>query len=146
MDYTRSHTTPFLLMIGSITDFESFTFVCEKKAVTTEIEERLSSGIITLLAVYFTYNLQFDPNVQLVLSFLQEKLLNIPVTGKLPISYRTQYEVFLAWRRRFMSQVTLMKSKISGCLRTLSPCGCNYHCIPRLVIVIYFYPDSMDSC
>ena len=62
---------------------------CEKKVVTGDISfgNRLISGIIVLLAVYFTYQLEFPPDIKLGLLFLQEKLLQIKVEGKLPIQY-----------------------------------------------------------
>ena len=62
---------------------------CEKKVVTGDIStgNRLISGVIVLLAVYFTYQLEFPQEVKLCLLFLQEKLLCISVKGKLPLQY-----------------------------------------------------------
>jgi len=43
--------------------------------------------VIVLLAVYFSYQLEFPNEVKLPLLFLQEKLLNISAEGKLPLQY-----------------------------------------------------------
>ena len=54
--------------------------------VTSEIEPRLSSAIIVLMSVYFTYNLQYATDTQLVMSYLQENFQHNP-TGKMLMAY-----------------------------------------------------------
>ena len=62
---------------------------CEKKVVTEDISvgNRLISGVIILLAVYFAYQLEFPQEIKLCLWFLQEKLLQIDAEGKIPLQY-----------------------------------------------------------
>ena len=59
----------------------------EKKFVTDELAagNRVITGIILLLAVYFSYQLEYPADIKLTLLFLQEKLLQITAEGKLPI-------------------------------------------------------------
>ena len=71
----------------SVDEILSQTVVCEKKVVATDFGDKIVSGVIILLAVYFVYEVEYPQQLKLPLTFLQEKLLQIPSEGRLPMSY-----------------------------------------------------------
>ena len=60
------------------------------------------TGLITLVAVYFTYYLEYKKDVFLALTFLQEKLTNTPVS----IAPKTHYN-------NLFRSVTLFEQKVT---------------------------------
>ena len=60
--------------------------ISKKKMVTTELtsDKRLLSGLMVLMLVYLTYELEFLIEVKFP---FKEKLLGIPEKGKLPLTY-----------------------------------------------------------
>lgn len=65
------------------------TIICENKTITGEMtkDDRIISGVILLIAVYFAYELEFPSDLKLAFTYLQEKLLRLPASGKLPQAY-----------------------------------------------------------
>ena len=86
----QKNTNPLLIVVANRPDdIQSMKITCEKKVVTGDISigNRLISGVIILLAVYFAYQLEFPQDIKLGLLFLQEKLLHITVEEKVPLQY-----------------------------------------------------------
>lgn len=86
----QRNTNPLLIVVAkSPSDIQSMKVTCEKKVITGDISvgNRLISGVIILLAVYFAYQLEFPQEIKLCLWFLQEKLLQIDAEGKTPLQY-----------------------------------------------------------
>ena len=89
-ELVKKHNDPVILIVGrNIDEIESITIVCENKAVTSEMtgDDRVVSGILLLIAVYFAYELEFPADLKFAFTYLQEKLLRIPASGKLPQAY-----------------------------------------------------------
>ena len=101
--YSRTNTSPFMVVKGTFSEPKHWYIICEKRMVTYKInaEDTLVTGLITLIAVYFTYYLEYKKDVFLALTFLQEKLTNTPVS----IAPKTQYN-------NLFRSVTLFEQKV----------------------------------
>lgn len=78
-----------MVVAERIDDIQSIVITYEKKLITSELTQdtRLLSGLIILICIYFTYELEFPAEIKLPFIYLQEKLLQIPAQGKLPVAY-----------------------------------------------------------
>ncbi len=101
--YSRTNTSPFMVVEGTFSEPKHWYIICEKRMVTYKInaEDTLVTGLITLIAVYFTYYLEYKKDVFLALTFLQEKLTNTPVS----IAPKTHYN-------NLFRSVTLFEQKV----------------------------------
>ena len=61
--------------------------------ITTEIGKAVFSALLTLLAIHYTHELQYNPLVQQPLEFLQEKLLGdqLPTSRKISVAYSSLF-------------------------------------------------------
>ena len=69
------NTHHYIICTGEIATFTSAVAVCNKKVITENIGQLVFSAFVTLLAIYFAYELDFNSNLKQMLEFLQEKLL-----------------------------------------------------------------------
>jgi len=78
-----------VLAIGTVEEITSSVMVCDRKVITTQIGKQVISGLLTLIAVHYTYELQYNQLVQEVMCFIQEKLLGhpLPATQKVLQAY-----------------------------------------------------------
>ncbi len=102
----RGNTHPFLLCIGTAELITSCVVVCNSKVATVHIGKMVLSCVLVLLAVYYTYNLQYNPIAQEVLEFLQEKLLAdpLPVNRKTSKSYDQLYRAIDCLERKMEAE------------------------------------------
>ena len=84
---------PYLLCIGTPAIISSCVVICNKKVVTEHISKNLLACLFVLLAIYYSYNLEYNAVVKPALEFLQEKLLNdrLPPSRKVTRSYEQLY-------------------------------------------------------
>ena len=87
MQKNKDNTHPWILCIGTPSSISSAVLVCHRKVITIEIGETVFSALLTLLAIHYTYELQYNPLVQQPLEFLQEKLLgdHLPTSRKISV-------------------------------------------------------------
>ena len=64
-----------------------------------DAKDGLVVSLLTLISVYFTYNLEYKKDVYLALTFLQEKL-SIPVTEKTKIHYNNLFRSVTLFEQR----------------------------------------------
>ena len=78
-----------MLAIGTVEEITSSVIVCDRKVITTQIGKQVISGLLTLIAFHYTYELQYNQIVQEVMFFIQEKLLGhpLPATQKVSQAY-----------------------------------------------------------
>lgn len=102
--YSRTNTSPFMVVEGTLSEPKHWYIMCEKRMATYKItaKDTLVTGLITLVAVYFTYYLEYKKDVFLALTFLQEKLTNTPVS----IAPKTHYN-------NLFRSVTLFEQKVT---------------------------------
>ena len=53
----------------------SSVIACNQKVISIEIGQLVLSSLLALIPVHYTYELAYNPLTQLVLEFLQEKLI-----------------------------------------------------------------------
>jgi hypothetical protein len=83
------NTHPYIILLGSHTEFTSAVGVCGKKVITSEIGQFILSAILTLLAISYAYDLSYNPSVQQVLEFIQEMVIgdSLPSTRKVSTAF-----------------------------------------------------------
>ena len=83
---------PYLLCVGSPAIVSSCV-VCNNKVITDHISKYLLPCIVVLLAVYYSFDLAYNPKVKAVLEFIQEKLLHdrLPANKKVTRAYEQLY-------------------------------------------------------
>ena len=54
--------------------------VCDRKVITGHIGNQILTGLLTLIAVHHTYEMQYSQRVQEIMYFIQEKLLGHPLS------------------------------------------------------------------
>ena len=59
--YSRTNASPFMVVEGTLSEPRHWYIMCEKRMATYKItaKDTLVTGLITLIAVYFTYCLQY---------------------------------------------------------------------------------------
>ena len=77
MKKSSGNTYPYIICIGTSDLFTSSVLVCNKKVISIEIGEFLSSALLTLLAAHYAYELSFNPVCKQVMEFFQEKLVRV---------------------------------------------------------------------
>lgn len=93
MQKNKDNTHPWILCIGTPSSISSAVLVCQRKVITIEIGKTVFSALLTLLAIHYTYELQYNPLVQQPLEFLQEKLLgdHLPTSRKISVAYSSLF-------------------------------------------------------
>ena len=76
MQRNKDNTHPWILCTGTPSSVSSAVLVCQQKVITIEIGKTVFLALLTLLAIHYAYELQYNPLVQQPLEFLQEKLLS----------------------------------------------------------------------
>lgn len=69
-----------MICVGTISSYSSAVGVCKKKVITSPIGQMTFSALITLMAIYYTYDLEYNSSVKQVLHFLQEKVIQHPLS------------------------------------------------------------------
>ena len=72
---SKNKIHPWILCVSSPSNISSAVIVCDSKVITDNAGKIIFSSLLLLLAVYYSYDLQYNPHAQQVLEFLQEKLL-----------------------------------------------------------------------
>ena len=75
MHKNTDNTNPFIVIIGTSSSFSSAVGICNKKVITRDIGQFVFSCILTLMAIFYSYELLYHPSTHEVLEFLQEKIL-----------------------------------------------------------------------
>ena len=87
------------------------------------------TGLIMLIAVYFTYYLEYKKDVFLALTFLQEKLTNTPVS----IAPKTHYN-------NLFCSVTLFEEKVPSAELSETKIKVNIVTVTHRTPQVYVYP------
>ena len=70
-----------MLAIGCETDeqLKSSVIVCGRKVLTGHVRKQVLTGLITLIAVHYMYELQYNQHSAEIMYFMQEKLIGDPL-------------------------------------------------------------------
>ena len=82
MKENAANDDPYIVCVGSIDAFTSAVGVCKNKVITNNIGQLVFSALATLLAIYYTYDLDYHSAVKQVFQFLQEKVIQHPISTK----------------------------------------------------------------
>ena len=82
LDENSDNEDPYVICVGTISSFTSAVGVCKKKVITAPIGQMVFSVLVTLMAIYYTYDLDYHSPVKQVLHFVQEKVIQHPLSTK----------------------------------------------------------------
>ncbi len=84
-----TNTYPYVIVVGDPTSASSSVAVCDKRVITSEIGHFTFSAVLTLLAIHYAYNLQYNPIILQVMEFLQEKIVGdcLPSNKRLSVAF-----------------------------------------------------------
>ena len=106
----KDNDSPYIVCVGTVTDFKTAVGVYKKNIITAGTGQLVFSALITLMAVYFAYNLEFGSFTKQVLQLLQEQLLKHPLASKTRLStaYMNMFRAItcIAQQNRNQSQET----------------------------------------
>ena len=93
MQKNKDNTHPWILCVGSPCNVTSAVLVCQHKIISKEIGKTVFSALLVLLAARYTYEFAYNPLVQQILEFLQEKLLGdgLPSSKKISVAYSSLF-------------------------------------------------------
>ncbi len=83
MSECSGNDDPYIVCVGTYSEFTSAVGVYKKKVITSHIGQLVFSALATLMAIYYTYDLDYHSSVKQVLQFLQEKVIQHPLSTKL---------------------------------------------------------------
>ncbi len=82
-----TNTYPYVIVVGD--PASSSVAVCDKRVITSEIGHFTFSAVLTLLAIHYAYNQQYNPIILPVMEFLQEKIVGdcFPSNKRLSVAF-----------------------------------------------------------
>lgn len=80
---------PNLIVFCDDGDEFSQLFLCAEQKVTYETSEKLLDGIVLLMAMYYVFDVMYNPSCKATLLFFQDILMECPDSQPRPIRYST---------------------------------------------------------
>ena len=102
--FARTHTAPVICIHGTVNEIKEMVICCEKKIVTDNMD-KLWFCLLTLISVYFLYNLEYPKLVAPALTFLQEKMAGAPVTKKVGTNCTNLFRAVSLLERKLSSYI-----------------------------------------
>lgn len=111
------NTHPYIICTGDIAAFSSAVAVCNKKVITDNIGQLIFSAFVTLLAIYFAYELDFNPNLKHLNFFKKSCFVKICLRKRQVQHIQTCTDRSAALSRKFWQLLLMVRNSLNQRLR-----------------------------